>query len=293
MRPWLSPAGRDEIVARERVHTPSGDYPGILRAITSLVQRIEARIGARAAVGIGIPGAISPWSRRVKNSNSQCLNGQYLDADLSALLQRPLRFSNDANCFALSEAVDGAARDADVVFGAILGTGVGGGLVINGRTIAGANAIGGEWGHNPLPWPRDNERPGPLCYCGKQGCIESFLSGPALAAAYRSATGKSADPATIVDAAAAGEEAAEMIMQNYEERLARALASVINMVDPHVIILGGGLSKVDRLYAGVQDRLPEYVFSDHLATRLLPPEHGDASGVRGAAWLWPESADRQ
>jgi fructokinase len=234
-----------------------------------------------------MPGAISPATGLVKNANSTWLNGRDLVRDLEARLERTLRFANDANCFALSEATDGAAAGAEVVFGAILGTGTGGGIVVGGRPLRGSNAIGGEWGHNPLPWPRDEERPGPSCYCGLRGCIESWLSGPALQRDHTEATGRAWSAPEIVVAAERDDAGAEGALARYEERLARAFATVINLVDPDAIVLGGGLSNMRRLYARVPGLWGRFVFSDRVDTRLLPPRHGDSSGVRGAAWLWP------
>ncbi len=277
-----------ETRARRRIATPRGDYRGTIAAIVDLVAGIERDLGARGTVGIAIPGAESRATGRIKNANSTWLNGRPFGRDLSAALERPVRLANDANCFALSEAHDGAAAGADPVFGVILGTGVGGGLVIAGRTVVGANAIAGEWGHNPLPWPEDDERPGPACYCGRAGCIETFLSGPALARAYREAGGAPADPAAIAARAEAGEALAEAVLARYEERLARALASVINVVDPAVIVLGGGLSNLVRLYSRVPALWDRWIFSDRVDSRLVRARHGDSSGVRGAAWLWPE-----
>lgn len=272
----LSVSGEELI--RRRVPTPKNDYAATVGAITGLVQVIEAETGETGTVGVGTPGAISPATGLIKNANSTCLIGHPLDRDLAEALDRPVRLANDADCFALSEAIDGAGRFAEMVFGVILGTGVGGGLVWRRQLLSGANAIAGEWGHNPLPWPRDDERPGPDCYCGRQGCIEAFLSGPALETQYRDATGKSLTAREITDG---------LLWKSYQDRLARALAHVINIVDPGVIVLGGGLSNVERLYQPVMDLLPSYVFSDHVATEILPPVHGDSSGVRGAAWLWP------
>ncbi len=269
-------------LVRRRVETPRGDYDATLAAIGDLVRGIERDLNARGTVGVGIPGTLSPATGLVKNANSTWLIGRPLADDLPRLLERPVRFANDANCFALSEATDGAAAGAAVVFGVILGTGVGGGLVVDGRIVVGANAIAGEWGHNPLPAPRDDERPGPACYCGRRGCIETFLSGPALTADYDGAT-----PASeIARRAAAHDTRADAALARYEERLARALAGVINIVDPEVIVLGGGLSNIERLYTAVPALWPPHVFSDRVATRLVPPAHGDSSGVRGAAWLW-------
>jgi len=267
---------------RRRVPTPRGGYDATLAAIVALVSDVERIAGERGSVGIGIPGAISPATRLVKNANSTWLIGRPLAKDLPRLLDREVRFANDANCFALSEATDGAAAGQAIVFGAILGTGVGGGVVIDGRAIVGADAIAGEWGHNPLPAPRDDERPGPACYCGRRGCIETFLSGPALTADYDGVT--SGDE--IVRRAAAGDGQAESALVRYEDRLARALATVINILDPHVIVLGGGLSNLDRLYASVPRLWTTHVFSDRVVTRLVRAKHGDSSGVRGAAWLW-------
>jgi fructokinase len=279
------------VLARRRVATPSGDYAAILAAVRELVTGIEAATGRRGTVGMGMPGALSPATGLVKNANSLCLNERAFDRDLAAALGRPVRFANDANCFALSEAVDGAAAGATTVFGVILGTGVGGGIVAHGRLLTGINAIAGEWGHSPLPWPGDAERPGPPCYCGKRGCIESFLSGPALALDYRQATGESADAMAIAERAAAGDPGAEASLVRYEDRLARSLATVMNLLDPDIIVLGGGLGQIARLYERVPRLWGNYVFSDHIATRLVPPRHGDASGVRGAAWLWgPDEA---
>ncbi len=281
----LLPDGR--VPFRERVATPAGDYDGTLDAIVSLVRNLERRCGQRCSVGVGTPGALSPATGRLRNANSTCLNGRPLDSDLAARLQAPVRIANDANCFALSEARDGAARGAANVFGVIVGTGTGGGIVIDGRLVDGPNAIAGEWGHNPLPWPSDAERPGPACYCGKHGCIETFLSGPGLVLDY--APGGAAPAADeIVQRAARGEAAAEACLQRYEDRMARSLASVINLLDPEVIVLGGGLSQISRLYLNVPRVWSRYVFSDVVRTRLVPPLHGDSSGVRGAAWLWPE-----
>lgn len=273
---------------RKRVDTPQGDYPGTLQAIRDLVQACERCIGVQATVGLGTPGAISPATGLLKNSNSVCLNGRPFRQDLEALLGRSVRMANDANCFALSEATDGAGAGKPVVFGVILGTGVGGGVVVHGRVLTGPNAIAGEWGHNPMPAPRDDERPGPACYCGRLGCIETFLCGPALAQQYRLSAGEPASAAEVVARAAHGEAQAEAVLTRYEERLARALGHVINLLDPDVIVLGGGMSKVSRLYENVPRLWSAYVFSDCVDTVLASPQHGDASGVRGAAWLWNE-----
>jgi fructokinase len=255
----LDAAGRE--ILRTRIATPQGDYPATLHAVKSLVLDAERALKATASVGLGMPGALSRATGLVKNANSTCLIGRDLKGDLEKALGRELRLENDANCFALSEAVDGAGKGARVVFGVILGTGVGGGIVVEGKVLVGANAIAGEWGHNPLPLPRKEDLPLPDCYCGRKGCIEAYLSGPAL-----EKDGKN--------------------LERYEERLARALAGVINILDPDTIVLGGGISNIQRLYANVPVLWRPYVFSDQVATKLLPPVHGDSSGVRGAAWLW-------
>jgi fructokinase len=272
-------------LARERVPTPSGDYAATLQALAGLVRRLEMRIGSPCRVGVGMPGAFSRATGRVKNSNSVCLNGQPLRQDLEALLQRPLRFANDADCFTLSEATDGAARHAAVVFGVILGTGTGGGICVDGKLLAGPNAITGEWGHNPLPWPQMDELPGRVCYCGKRGCIETWLSGPGLALDYRESSAQEVTAQAIVRAAGRGNAVALAAMDRYVDRLARALAGVINILDPDCIVLGGGLSNYTRLYEAVPARWGHYVFSDSVETRLVPAKYGDSSGVRGAAWL--------
>ena len=277
-----------EIVFRRRADTPSGDYGGTIAAVAALVGEAETAAGGRCTVGVGIPGAISPATGLVKNANSVWMNGQPLHADLSEALGRPVRIANDANCFALSEATDGAAAGADPVFGVILGTGVGGGIVIAGRTLTGTNAIAGEWGHNPLPYPADDERPGPSCWCGAAGCIETFLSGPGLARSHRESAGREMTAQEIARAAAQGDADSEASLRKYEARLARSLAGVINIVDPSVIVLGGGLSNMPRLYENVPAIWDRWIFSDRADTKLLPPAHGDSSGVRGAAWLWRE-----
>ena len=272
-----------EIVTRRRRPTPRESYADLLRAIVELVEDLESEVGERASVGVATPGAISPHTGLVKNANSTRLIGERLDADLSDALDRRIRVANDANCFALSEAVDGAAKGARTVFGVILGTGVGGGIVIEGRVIAGRQAIAGEWGHNPLPWPRASELPGLRCYCGRHGCIETFLSGPGLERDYREGSEAASSAAEIVRLAASGEQRAEACLIRYEHRLARGLAHVINILDPDVIVLGGGLSAITRLYESVPRLWGEFVFSDRVDTPLRPPVHGDASGVRGAA----------
>ncbi len=275
------------VAARRRVKTPQGDYDGTVRAIVELVQGLEQETGGRSSVGLGMPGIISPATGLVKNANSVCLNGRPLDRDLEKALGRPLRIENDANCFALSEASDGAAAGRPCVFGVILGTGTGGGVVVGGRILHGRNAVGGEWGHNPLPWPEGGEWPGQSCYCGRTGCIETFLSGPGLARDYQQATGRPAEPVEIVGRAGAGEREAVSCLDRYVNRLARALATIINVIDPDAIVLGGGLSSIERLYRDVPGQWSRYVFSDRVTTELLPPKFGDSSGVRGAAWLWP------
>jgi fructokinase len=289
-------------LARARVDTPRGDYDATLTAIVDVVYTLQQRIpdpprlhsgqaGSRIpAVGVGIPGTISSSTGLVKNANSTWLIGRPLQPDLEARLRRPVRVANDANCFAVSEAADGAAAGAEVVFGVIAGTGVGGGLVVNGHVVTGANGIAGEWGHNALPWPDEDDRESPLCYCGKRGCIETFLSGPALAADHERATGVRLPPPEIVAAATRGDRVAEATLKRYERRMARALASVINVVDPDVIVLGGGMSNIARLYASVPGLWSAFVFAcggDVVRTRFVPAGHGDSSGVRGAAWLWP------
>ena len=275
------------VLARERVPTPAGDYAGTVRAICRLVAGVEARLGRNGSVGIATPGALSMRAEVLKNSNSTVLNGKPLKRDLEAALGRPVRMENDANCLALSEAVDGAAAGAPVVFGVILGTGVGGGLVVDRNVITGRNRIAGEWGHNPLPWPRDDERPGRACYCGKSGCIETFLSGAGISSDYHARTGQKLAAHDIAEAAARGDAVASAARAAYQDRLARGLASVINIVDPDAVVLGGGLSNIDTLYDGLLAQVARYAFSDLLETRIVRAQHGDSSGVRGAAWLWP------
>lgn len=274
---------------RHRVASPQDDYRATLAAITELVRYIEHKTRQQGSVGIGIPGAVSPSSNLVKNANSTWLIGQPLHTDLEQALQRPIRIANDANCFVVSEATDGAAQDARVVFGVIIGTGTGGGICVDKQPLTGINAIAGEWGHNPLPWPNSDELPGPACYCGKRGCIETWLSGPGLAHRYQEQFGQASTTEKIVALAAQGDAQAEQALRQYEDRMARALASVINILDPEVIVLGGGMSNIKRLYDNVPKLWEQYVFSDAVVTRLVPPVHGDSSGVRGAAWLWPKS----
>ena len=280
----LDPDGNT--LLRRRVDTPRNDYQRTVQAIYNLVTSLEHTLGRSGAVGIGIPGALSHATRRVKNANSVWLNDRPLSEDLTRLLARPLRFANDANCFTLSEATDGAARGASSVFGAIIGTGVGGGVVVEGRVLNGPNSIAGEWGHNPLPWPNSEESPGPSCYCGKTACIETFLSGPGFRRDFAAHTGIQESPSEIIVRADRGEPEAEAAVLRYEDRMARALSLVINIFDPDVIVLGGGMSNLKRLYSNVPKAWGQFVFSDRVDTGLVPPNHGDSSGVRGAAWLW-------
>ncbi|MDH5301258.1 MAG: ROK family protein [Gammaproteobacteria bacterium] len=270
---------------RQRVPTPQGDYQAILRSITQLVEDAEAQLGLHATVGIGTPGSISPATGRLQNSNSTCLNDQPLLQDLQHCLQRPVQIANDANCFALSEAADGAAAGASNVFGVIIGTGTGAGIVINGKVLQGANGIAGEWGHNPLPWPREEELPGPACYCGKSGCLETYLSGPGLAKNHQRAYGESLTPAEMVLRASEGDQHCEASLRYFEDCLARGLAHVINVLDPEVIVLGGGLGNIERIYHNVPKIWSKYIFSNSIQTQLRRPMFGDSSGVRGAAWL--------
>ena len=280
----LDEAGHE--VGRRRVATPQNDYAGTLNAIAQLVNAMEADLGRRGTLGIGTPGAISRATGLLKNSNSVCLNGQPSLDDLQRVLERTIRIENDANCFALSEAVDGAAARASVVFGVIIGTGTGAGIVVNGQALTGPNAIAGEWGHNPLPWPQAQELPGSACYCGRIGCIETWLSGPGMARQHGERTGAHLEAPDIVSGAAQGEPECEKTMREYEDRLARSLAHVINILDPDMIVLGGGMSNIARLYQNVPKIWGRYVFSDRVDTRLVKNQHGDSSGVRGAAWLW-------
>lgn len=308
----LDPDGEERL--RRRVPTPQEDYPATISAVAALIREAEAELGPSASIGVGTPGAVSPASGLMKNCNSTCLNRKPLQQDLERALNREVRLANDANCFTLSEATDGSAAGAETVFGVILGTGVGGGVVVRGRVLNGANAIAGEWGHSPLPyfqfaqaradrdhtgqhpatgeailhpWPSPREvEAAPACYCGKKGCIETWLSGPALAADHVRYGGEDLPAQEIVQLANAGYGPCSATLARYEERLARALAGVINLIDPEVIVLGGGLSNIARLYDTVPRLWPRYVFSDRVDTRLVPPKYGDSSGVRGAAWLW-------
>src|SRR5690554_1566777 len=272
---------------RQRIASPSHDYQLMLQAILELIRHTEAQLGSPGTVGLGIPGTLSPDHGRVKNANSVCLIGQDLKGDLERALDRPVRIANDADCFAWSEYSDGAGQGAASLFGVILGTGVGGGLVIHGGLVSGPNAIAGEWGHNPLPWPKHPSEQSSACYCGKQGCIETWLSGPGFSRTYQERTGISLSPADIVQRAALDDRHASLCLEDYLGRLARALATVINIVDPEVIVLGGGMSNLELLYTEVPKRWGQYIFSDQVNTRLVPAKHGDSSGVRGAAWLWP------
>ena len=279
----LAQDGRE--LLRRRVETPKDDYGRILETVARLVRDAEAELGDRGSVGVGTPGSISRATGLLRGSNSVCLNGKPITADLEAMLSREVRITNDANCFALSEATDGAAAGAEIVFGVILGTGVGGGIVVRGQVLTGPNAIAGEWGHNPLPWPKDDERPGYPCFAGHSGCIETFLSGPGIERDHLRANGEALTSHDIGARAAIGDTACEATMRRYEERLARALAHVVNILDPDVIVLGGGLSNVQRLYVNVPALWGSWVFSDRVDTRLVRHKYGDSSGVRGAAWL--------
>jgi fructokinase len=271
-------------LARKRIPAPRGSYADTLAAIVSLVEVLERDAGARGSLGVGIPGAVSPATGLIKNANSTWLNGKPLADDLPRMLNRPVRFANDANCFALSEATDGAAAGASPVFGVIVGTGTGGGVVIDGRVVTGANAIGGEWGHNPMPRSTNGvDDPPTDCYCGRRGCIETYLSGPAFERDY----GKGVPSAEIARRAVDGEADARAALDRYCDRMARALGTVINILDPEVIVLGGGVSNIDELYDTVPKRWLRYIFSDRVVTALRRAKHGDSSGVRGAAWLWP------
>lgn len=276
-----------EELFRERIPTPHDSYSQVLQAIRGLVQTAVARTGiSDYTVGVGTPGAVSPASGLIKNANSTCLIGHPMLEDLKQVLECPVRIANDANCFVLSEGTDGAANEGNVVFGVIIGTGVGGGVLVDKKLLVGTHAIAGEWGHNPLPWPNDDERPGPTCYCGKQGCIEAFLCGKGIQLDHQNYFGEVLEPEEIASRADQGDSRCEETMQRYEDRMARALATVINLIDPDMIVFGGGLSNIERLYKNVPLHLPKYVFSDEVHTRLVQNRHGDSSGVRGAAWLF-------
>ncbi len=284
-------------VARRRIETPK-DYEQTLLAIEGLISVLEDDASAasgqemRGSIGVGIPGTLSPATRLVKNSNSTWLNGHAFDKDLEAIMGRPIRVMNDANCFALSEATDGAGAGAAVVFGVILGTGVGAGIVVGGQVLEGHQGIGGEWGHNSLPWLKDDEWPGPDCYCGRKGCIEVYVSGPGMVRDHEAVTGQRLSTREIVAGAARGDRDATATRGRYVDRLARGLASIINVLDPGIVVLGGGMSNLPALPVDVQTALPQYVFSDQVATKVLGNVHGDSSGVRGAAWLWPTDEER-
>jgi fructokinase len=280
----LAEDGRE--LLRLKIDTPAGNYAATVDAVCALVRELEEEVGQQGTVGIGMPGAISPATGVVKNSNSVCLIGHPFHRDLEECLHREVRLANDADCFAVSEAHDGAAAGKRLVFGVILGTGVGGGIVLDGRPLVGPNAITGEWGHNPLPWPRSSESPGPECYCGRRGCIETWLSGLGLECDHERTSGQNLSPMEIVRRAEEGEPAAAATIHLYEDRLARGLATVINLLDPDAIVLGGGLSSIKSLYDNVPRQWTQWIFSDRVDTPLLPPKHGAASGVRGAAWLW-------
>ena len=277
-------------LARYRVDTPQGDYPGTIAAIVDLIDRLELETGLRGTVGVGIPGTVERSNGLVKNANSTWLNGEPFDKDLSAALGREARVANDANCFVVSEATDGAAAGIDVVFGVILGTGCGGGIALHGRVHAGRGGLGGEWGHNPLPWPVEGEFPGPQCYCGKRGCLETWLSGTGLMKDYKRQTGTLLKGAEIVTLSETGDKEALGALERLENRIARGLATMINVLDPDAIVIGGGVSRIDRIYESVTRQLPQYVFGGKTETPVLKALHGDSSGVRGAAWLWPRTA---
>jgi fructokinase len=278
-------------LARYRIDTPREDYDATIQAMVGLVRRLEEQTGQSGSVGAGIPGSISRITGVVKNSNSTWLNGRPLDKDLTAALGREVRLANDANCLAVSEATDGAAAGKRLVFAVILGTGCGGGIALDGRVHNGPNGVAGEWGHNPLPWPKPEESPGPVCYCGKRGCMEMWVSGTGIALDYKSVTGRTRTTREIVSEFDAGEKDAEDAIDRFEDRLARGLAQVINILDPDAIVIGGGVSGVKRLYQELPKKLPAYVFGGEASTPILPARYGDSSGVRGAAWLWPNRRD--
>ena len=280
----LDDAGHE--LCRKRIDAPKGVYRDTVNAIVELVHYLEAETQQTASVGIGIPGAMSPKTGLVKNANSVWLIGEPLQTDLEQILSRPIRIENDANCFVVSEATDGAAKGAEVVFGVIIGTGCGSGIYVRGHSIVGANAIAGEWGHNPLPWPRPDELPGRECYCGQRGCLETWLSGTGFSIDHQQHGGQGDTAKAIAAMAEQGDASALTSLARYEERMARALASIINVLDPDVIVLGGGMSNIKQLYTNVPKLWDNYIFSDQAITRLVPPVHGDSSGVRGAAWLW-------
>lgn len=284
----LSLDGKGQELDRLRRATPQGNYEATLELIASMVTALDP--SGDAPVGVGVPGALSPATGRIKNANSTCLIGQPLDQDLKKVLKRPVRIANDANCFAISEATDGAAAGKSAVFGIILGTGVGAGIVIDGKILTGPHAIAGEWGHNPLPWPSTDELPGRPCYCGKSGCLETWLSGPGIAADHQTDTERLMTAERIAERASQGDSACKITLDRFLDRLARGLAGVINILDPDVIVLGGGVSHIQEIYQQIPTRLGPYVFSDVVNTPVVQNRHGDASGVRGAAWLWPEES---
>ncbi|HEX2253696.1 MAG TPA: ROK family protein [Thermoanaerobaculia bacterium] len=280
----LAEDGRE--LLRLKIDTPSGNYAATVDAVCALVLELEEEVGQRGTVGIGTPGALSPATGVMKNANAVWLSGHPFHRDVERCLGREVRLANDADCFAVSEATDGSAAGRRLVFGVILGTGVGGGIALGGRALVGPNAITGEWGHNPLPWPRSSESPGPECFCGRRGCMETWLSGLGLECDHERSSGENLSPMEIVRRAADGEPAAAATIHRYEDRLARGLATVINLLDPDAIVLGGGLSNIESLYENVPRQWSQWIFSDRVDTPLLPPKHGAASGVRGAAWLW-------
>ncbi len=275
-------------IAKRRVPSPHADYHASIEALVTLVAALEADVSAQATIGIGMPGSLSPATGLVQNSNSTWLNGRSLKTDLEARLGRPVRLANDANCFALSEATDGAGAGAPIVFGVILGTGCGGGIVINGQIVDGPRGIGGEWGHNPLPWSSADEHPGQICWCGRPGCMETWVSGSGMAADHLRVTGEAITAAEIAQRAGMNDAAAKATLDRHASRLARGLAHVVNLIDPHVIVFGGGLSQIPSLYDTVPRLMERYILADHATVDIRPPRWGDDSGVRGAAWLWNE-----
>ncbi len=281
----LDDAGHE--IVRHRVATPQHDYDATLAALVGLVNKLETETGQRGSVGAGIPGSVRAATGLVKNANSTWLNGRPLQQDLSAALGREVRVANDANCLAVSEATDGAGTGKAVVFGVILGTGCGGGVAFDGQVHAGPNGVGGEWGHNPLPWAEENERPGPACYCGKHGCMEQWVSGPAIARDFLAATGRSLATSDIAAACERGDAAAVAAIERFESRLARGIASLVNVLDPDIFVFGGGVSRIPRIYRNLPELIRQYTFGGDFDTPLMPARFGDSSGVRGAAWLWP------
>ena len=281
-------AAGGQVLLRERVATPKRDYPATIKAMRDLVAAAESKLGTHGSLGVAIPGTLSPQTGLVKNANSTALIGHPLDKDLAEALSRPVRIANDANCFVLSEATDGAAAGREIVFGIIAGTGVGGGVCVNGRVLTGAHAIAGEWGHNPLPRPRADEVPGPPCYCGRNGCIERWCSGPAVSAQFEAKTGRAVAAHEVVALAGAGDAVASAIIETFLDRFARAIAHLVNILDPDTIVIGGGLSNIDMLYRELPRRVESYAFTPEGETRIVKNKHGDSSGVRGAAWLWRE-----